>query len=576
MGHPAPLPADTATALAVRIGYASSAGPRERNEDFVGCVTPPGEELHTKGILAAVADGVSGNAGGREAAEYTVRSLLADYYATPDTWAVPMALDKVIGAANRWVIAHAAAHRNELAGMATTLSALVLRGARYQVAHVGDTRVYRQSGGRFEQLTQDHVWDRPDMRHVLRRAVGLDTHLAVDYADGELEPGDVFVICSDGVWEPLGPDRMQAILRGAFDPQRAADALVEGALAAGGQDNASAMVLYVDRVPPLSWRDALSEARALPVPARLKPGQQIDGFEVLDLLHESRATLLYRVRQIGSGRVLALKTLQPALSDDRESCEGLLAEEWLSKRIVSSYFPQVVPLPLSARSCLYYVMSFHDGGTLQQQLDHGRHFSIGETADIGTQIAKGLSALHRLSIVHRDVKPANVLQGPDASVRILDLGVALAAGVPYPELAGNPGTPSYMAPELFAGEGASVRSDLYAAGVTLYHLLTRKYPYGEIEPFQTPRFGEPIPPTRYRPDVPAWLENLILKAIARDPQQRFETAEELLVAFEHGDARPLSAPRRTPVLDDPVLRWRAAALVMLVVNLLLLYYVLVR
>ncbi len=134
-------------------------------------------------------------------------------------------------------------------------------------------------------------------------------------------------------------------------------------------------------------------------------------------------------------------------------------------------------------------MTYHDGVTLQQQLDHGRHFPIAEVARVGTQLAKGIGVMQRLSILHRDIKPANLLPEDGGGLRILDMGVALAAGVPYPELRGNPGTPSFMAPELFAGEQATVQSDIYAAGVTLYHLLTRHYPYGEIEPFQSPHFS---------------------------------------------------------------------------------------
>ena len=83
--------------------------------------------------------------------------------------------------------------------------------------------------------------------------------------------------------------------------------------------------------------------------------------------------------------------------------------------------------------------------------------------------------------------------------------------------------------------------------MTLYHLLTRRYPYGEVEPFQRPRFGDPVSPVRYRPDVPAWLEAVLLKACAREPAARFETAEEFLLALERGAARPLQAPRRTPL-----------------------------
>src|SRR4051812_9043599 len=150
--------------LTIAAGYATNAGPRARNEDFVGMVTPGEPELSCKGLLAAIADGVSGNEGGREASEYAVRGLLADYYATPDTWPVTQALDRVIKAINSWVQSQGAIRR-ELAGMATTLTAVVLRGGFYYFAHVGDTRLYLLRGGVLTRLTADHVWDRPEMQH---------------------------------------------------------------------------------------------------------------------------------------------------------------------------------------------------------------------------------------------------------------------------------------------------------------------------------------------------------------------------------------------------------------------------
>ena len=91
--------------LAISTGYASEQGVRANNEDFLGMIVPEGEELANKGVLAAIADGVGGHGGGREAAEYAVRGLLADYYATPDTWETGLALDRVANAINRWVIA---------------------------------------------------------------------------------------------------------------------------------------------------------------------------------------------------------------------------------------------------------------------------------------------------------------------------------------------------------------------------------------------------------------------------------------------------------------------------------------
>ena len=556
--------------LQISIGQATHIGTREENEDYAGCVTPDSAVTQIKGALLAVADGVGGGAAGREAAEYTVRGVLSDYYATPDTWEVPFALDKILTAINRWLLAQGSARR-DLAGMATTLSALVLRGARYYTAHVGDSRIYRLRGESMQQLTTDHVWDRPDMRHVLKRAVGLDQFLSVDYADGELAAGDVFVLATDGVWEPLGDKAMHELLLLHREPQRVADAMVEAAIKRGGQDNATVVVVRVEQVGEDSLHDFLSEGKVLPLPPKFKPGEQIDDFEVLELLHESRASLLYKVRHTATQQVLVLKTLQPQLADDDISCSALLMEEWLTKRVTSHYFPQAVPLLPGQRSCLYFAMSFHEGATLQQRLDQGQHFSVADVAQIGIRLAKGLSTLHRLHVIHRDIKPANLHGGADGKLRILDLGVALN---PWSTegARGNAGTPSFMAPELIAGEAASEQSDLYAAGVTLYHLLTRRYPYGEIEPFQHPRFGEPVPPTRYRPDIPQWLENIILKAVARDKAKRFETSEEMLLALEQGEMKPLAAPSATPLLErDPAAVWKMIAALSVALNLLLIY-----
>ena len=561
--------------LKIIVGQTTDTGERERNEDYSGVVTPAAELLETKGALLAVADGVGGNAGGREAAEMTVRGVLSDYYATPDTWETAAALDKVLIALNRWVLSQAMRQR-EMAGMATTLSLLVLRGKRYVLAHVGDSRIYRLRGGELQQLTTDHVWDRPDMRHVLKRAIGLDKQLQVDYAEGELQVGDVFALMSDGVWEKLGQLGIHEILGLYHSPQMAADDLVKRALAAGSQDNATALVVRIEELGEENLSDLVAEARRLKVPHRLKIGEQLDDFEVLELLYESRASLLYKVKNISNGQVCVLKTLQPLMADDMESCNGLLNEEWLGKRVVSRYFAQVLPLAVDRRSCLYYLMSWHAGATLQQKLDSGQHFPAAEVGNIGIRIAKGLGALHRLNIVHRDIKPANLHQGEDGKLRILDLGVALNPNSKNETNSGNPGTPSYMAPELFSGSSAHPQSDIYAAGVTLYHMLTIHYPYGEIEPFQRPRFGDPIPPTRYRPDIPHWLENIILKAVARDPALRFETAEEMLFALEIGERKPMLTPARSPLAErDPLMMWKGIALLSLAVNVLLIYLLIV-
>ena len=381
---------------------------------------------------------------------------------------------------------------------------------------------------------------------------------------------------SDGVWDSIGEQRIHKTL-GLYDsPQMICDHLTKAAIEKGSQDNSSVVAVKIIQLGQDTLTELLAGGKHLSVPSKLNVGETIDDFEVIDILHESRASLIYKVRNLNTKQLFVLKTLQPILATDVDSCNGLLNEEWLSKRVVSQYVPQVFPVSVEKRSKLYYVMSWHEGATLQQRLDSGHHFTVAGTAKVGIDMMRGIGALHRLNIVHRDIKPANVHLASDQRLRILDLGVALSSGVGAIEAMQNPGTPSFMAPELFNSEPATPQSDIYAAGVTLYHLLTRKYPYGEIEPFQRPKFGQPIPPTRYRPDIPYWLENIILKAVAHDVKHRFETAEEMLLALEHGELKPILAPARTPLIGRArLVKWQWMAIFSLILNFLLIYLLVV-
>jgi serine/threonine protein phosphatase PrpC len=565
--------------LAISAGHASLTGQRERNEDFVGMVTPNEPELSSKGLIAAIADGVSGNAGGREASEYTVRGLLADYYATPDTWPVTQALDRVLKATNSWVQRQSSV-RPELAGMATTLTTIVLRGRHYYFAHAGDSRLYLLRHGALTRLTTDHVWDRPEMRHVLTRAIGLDSHIAVDHGMGEILEGDVFLLATDGVWAPLAEFDLSCILSELalrnLNADDAAQKLVDDALAAGSQDNASVLVLRIDTLPETNLRDALSASSQLPLPPKLKRGQYIDDYLVDALIHISPATLLYRVIDPKTQRKLVLKTLHPDRDGDEHERSAFAHEEWLAKRVVARFFPQVITP--EQKNYLYYLTTWHEGNTLQQHLDAGTHYTIPDAVAHGIKLVRAVGALHRRSIIHRDIKPGNVHLGDDGELRLLDLGVAHSGLEADDEVrAPRAGTPSFLAPEQFDHAPPSRQTDIYATGVTLYYTLTRRYPYGEIEPFQHPRFGEPVPPSRYRPDVPLWLENVLLKAVAREPADRFETAEELLLALERGATHPLTTPAAKSLAErDPLSLWRAIAIVSVVLNLLLLYLIVVR
>ncbi|WP_349741834.1 bifunctional protein-serine/threonine kinase/phosphatase [Roseateles cavernae] len=556
----------------IAIGLASARGPREGNEDFAAVQRPgPGDEA--MGWIAALADGVSAGGGGRMAAQTTVMSLVRDYHATPANWDTTAALDRLIAAQNTWLAQHN--RRDARHSALTTLSAAVLRGHSYTVAHVGDSRIYLLRDGHCLPLTQDHVLDqRTDALFArLSRAIGLDDAVRVDYAQGELRAGDRLLLCSDGVHGVLRPKRLAA-LAAEGEAQAAADALVQAALAAGGQDNATALILQLRGLAPGQYDDVLGAAQRLPVPPRLKLGEQLDGLTITALVADNGVHRLYQARR-EDGSLVAIKTLHEARAKDPQERAMLAHEGWLGQRLAAAG-GLVRAHEAPDASAFYLLFDWHGGRTLEQLL--GERPSLPDFLAAATALTQALGRLHRAGVVHRDIKPANIHLGHDGQWRILDLGVALSGREPEALRELHAGTPSYINPEQWAEPPAQADagSDLFALGVSLYQWLTGHLPYGEIEPYQRARYRrDPLAPSRNVPQVPIWLDHVLLKAINREAHLRFETAEELLLALERGAARPLPAPGSTPLARrNPLALWQIALAVSLLFNLLLSYWLL--
>ena len=214
--------------LQVLADCSSQAMPGKARGDRVGIACPDAGSLGSHGLAMAVAGGIGGDAAGGQAAAVALSAALHDYYATPATWQPKQALERVLGACNDWL--HARNMRDpEGNGGLATLSVLVLRGERRFLAHVGDCRIDCLRGGKLQQLTRDHLWPRHDMRHIPKRAFGLDGHLVVDYAEGEVFPGDVYLLVTDGIWEVLGDAAILDAARCEV-PGEAAELLVGEAL----------------------------------------------------------------------------------------------------------------------------------------------------------------------------------------------------------------------------------------------------------------------------------------------------------------------------------------------------------
>jgi serine/threonine protein phosphatase PrpC len=572
-------------AFEIDIGFTSLTGKKEVNEDFAAAMLPePGQEA--MGAIAAIADGVSVGGMGREAAQTTVTSLVRDYFGTPETWDTTVALDRIIAAQNSW-LAGLNRRRAPVSGL-TTLTALVLRGQSYSLAHVGDTRAYLLRGGELTQLTHDHAMAHADFSHQLLRAVGAEERLVVDYSQGDLHVGDVFVLLSDGVHNVVPHKRLKALI--TDNAQSLSELLVATALEEGSGDNCTALVVRVLGILDATLQDENRLAQQLAVPPRLKVGDTLDGVTVTSLIADNGINILYQVRDIETRRLYALKTLNPQRAHDAQERAMLAHEAWLAKRMASGRAAEnlvAVHDPLVESPTAFYLLyEWHAGETLQQMLDRKHRFTLSQTVAAAAHVARALGRLHRQGVIHRDVKPANLHQGEDGVLRLLDLGVALSGREPESTRLLHAGTPSYINPEQWgfqsngaeaAEEAPNAQSDLFALGVTLYQLLTGgKLPYGDVLPYQAGRYWrDPIAPSRHNPEVPIWLDHVVLKAVARDKRLRFETAEEFLLALERGASRPLTAPPPTPLIQrDPTARWKIALGISLLFNALLVYWLL--
>lgn len=552
--------------LVLDAGYSSQQGRRKANEDRCLVITPSTGHYLDYGALIAVADGVGGMPGGAEAADCAITTLRDSYYATPETWSVERALKDCFAAVNSAVLAGAPA------GRATTLSALVLRNRRWAVAHVGDTRVWLHRNQQLTQLTVDHSRIHADIGSVVTRACGLDVMLNADIASNELMQGDTFLITSDGVHEILGSEIIAKVLqRRTQSAQEIAESLTQQALEKGSADNVSACVMRVVQLPPETVADIGASVTALPIRPLPKTGDVVDGFLIGERLHHGRMSTLFAAQDTENQHAVALKFPNPRFADDAAFVDYFMREEWIGRRIESPYIVKIIPVPPGRRSALYSVMMLHKGETLAARIKRKNGLAVAETLSIAQQILTGLDHLHRKGVIHRDVKPENILIDEDRQMRLLDLGVSRIERVDSHKSAAPIGTPSYMAPEVIAGNDADERADVYSAAVTIYEMLTGKFPYGEIEPFMHPSFSRFVPPERYNPDVPSWLSETLRKACAPDPDQRYPHAADFAAALS--SPPPASLPsRRVPLLKRirPE-HWKVLFVISLLINLLLLF-----
>ena len=543
------------------VGFASETGPRQRNEDFAGAVF--GLELPEprRDVVAAIADGIGGTKGGRVAAETAVRGFLDGFCDLPETMEVRRAAARVLNALNGWIYSQGQRDA-KLAGMGCTFTALVLRGRVAHVLHVGDTRAYRLGGDRLTSLTIDHVREGGTGRSsILNRALGVETEVRLDYAAQPMARHDRFVLCSDGVHGILTAETIADILRERSASEDTARALVAAALRSGSTDNCTALVLDVVEVPTAESADigaAIMQLPLIPVPVA---GETIDGFVLKVLVSDGRyARLFGAVDEVEGGEVV-LKFPKPQVASVATYRAAFVREAWVGARVHSPWVGRTIELPPGRQTCLYTVMPLYPGELLATRLARSPSVGLEEGRNIAIKLARGAAALHRAGIIHRDIKPDNVILEGDESLKLIDLGVVRVPGLEDFPPEDIPGTLGYMAPEMLAGEPGNEATDIYALGVTMFRAFTSEFPYGNPDATSPPRRNRPTALSALRPDLPAWLQAALGRAIAIDPTERFRDMLEFAVEMETGPARAPLPVRRPQTLYEraPLRFWQGVA-----------------
>lgn len=558
--------------LQIGVGSYTHQGGRAGNEDFAACHV--GQRLRQPGIgaIAALADGMGGAKGGRTAAELAVRGFIEGCIEQPITVGVPRISAKAADAVNRWIYSIGRSDP-DLNGMACTLSALVLCGRRAHLLHVGDSRVYRLRDNELSLLTIDHTLGAPGTSSVLTRAMGVEGRLCADHAIETLQIHDRYLICSDGVHGRLSSSEIAAALARRAAPQETAIQIVEQAVSHPAADNATALVLDVLALPETQFADLEIANAAWPLRDAPNTGEVIDDYELGDVLADGMYMRVFRATDQRARRNVILKFPKPRPGLEGLLRSALLRELWIASHVRSPFVTEVLDPEEERRTCLYGVLPYYEGETLERRLLRRPRVPLSMGLDVSIKLTKALASLHRAGIVHRDVKPDNVILEPNGGLKLIDLGVARLRQFEEPESFEAPGTRSYMAPELFTGAQAEESSDIFALGVTIYRMFSGgAYPYGEVEAFAQPRFGRPTPLSKHRPDLPAWLDHCLARALAMDRRERYADAVEFAFELEHGSMRaaPQSLARLSLYERNPVRFWQVVSLVLLIALLVAL------
>lgn len=563
--------------LTVSIGQHSSAGKKEINQDFHGQAVPDDHLLSSKGIALAIADGISSSDVSQIASKTAVNSFLTDYYGTSETWSTNKAAQRVLQATNSWLYSQTRNSPNRFnkdKGYVCTFSAIIFKSTTAYLFHIGDARICRLDGNRLEQLTEDHRHIVSEQVSYITRALGVHEKLEMDYHTTSLEQGDVFVLATDGVYEHVTDAYITSTINDYKDDlNEAAQIIVQQAFDAGSDDNLTIQIVRIDQLPDQHVDEVYQQVTTLPLPPKLAPRMQFDGYNIIRELYISSRSHVYLAQDISTQTHVVIKTPSTEMKDNDDYLERFLVEEWIAKRIdhinvLKSYIPD------RKRNYLYMVTEYIEGHNLKQWMTDNPKPSIESVRQIIEQVAKGLQAFHRQDMIHQDLRPNNIMIDNNGTVKIIDFGATKVPGVVEVtnEQDSIQGTMQFTAPEYFIGETSRTNSDIFSLGVISYQMLTGSLPYGTAVSRANNKAAQRN--LTYQPmladerQIPTWVDLAIKQAVHINPLKRYWEVSEFAYDLRHPN-KTFQNQTRAPIIErNPVAFWQGVSLILFIIVVL--------
>jgi len=533
-------------------GFSLAKGKNLTGDDFYDVKTMGGI------TVAIVCDGVGDAQEGAQAAQRVTTYLMNNFKIRPKTWSFEKSIKTFIRSINS-ILYQESILNYERPELITTLTIVVIKGDKLYGANVGDSRVYLLRDKILNQLSVDHSMDEAGYEGVLLQAIGIDKDVEPYYFENIIQKNDKILLCSDGLYNVMDNNHLEIGMNvGAYSLVKKASNLMQDNLA----DDTTAVIVEILKENEL---DAL-KLQKLPIPARLKKDTIIDGYILTKSLIQNDRTWLCSKKN----KQYVIKFAPSESLDNDYLLDSFIKEAWNAKRLKAEFFPKAV-IPKN-RTKRYYVMQFFDGEDLNKYLSH-KHITIDDSVKLAKTLINMSQFLLKYDLVHGDIKPNNIMISKDndenLAFKIIDFGSITEIFSTNTKA----GTPSYLSPQRFQGESISESSEIFSIGVTLYFALTKKYPYGEIEPFQNPSFKNAKKPSFYNKNIPEWLESVILRCIAIDEEQRYQHYSEMSYEISYPQkVKPFFAKNTSLIERSPVLFYRVAFTIMLITNIVISIY----